>query len=160
MSVISSKPNDGDPIAEVRQDSLGNRFIIPNKLLITFFDDLVNNIDDSAGECVNALESSFRALASAFNKNPWLFCDVSVQNANYTTSRTETVIVTAAATVFLNDNAEDGERVIIKRATSAGSVIIDPQSTTIDGENDYTIVVNYEAIQCVYSSANDEWYIV
>lgn len=185
MTVISSKLKDNDPIAENRIDQLGNRYLIPSKLMITWMDDVtekleslnpfentdselrttvaatlsrIEDIKQSVCDQVSAVDSFARVLANAFNNNPWLFFDVSVQSANYTTKGTEGVIAVSNITVFLNDNPQDGERAIIKRATTAGNVLIDPQSKTIDGDDDYSMVINYEGIQCIYSLEQDQWY--
>lgn len=78
--------------------------------------------------------------------------------ADYTATGYESVlIVTGAATITLNPTPDDGEQVSIKRATTAGNVVV---SGTIDGASQYTIAENYECIDLIYIVSSDEWLIV
>lgn len=79
-------------------------------------------------------------------------------SGNLTTSGNQTLVCTSALTVTLNDKPEEGETVRVK-ATN-GNVTIDGNGKNIDGASTYTIVVNYECINCVYSVLDDEWFIV
>lgn len=159
---ITSKPSDGDSIIEVQSGLLGNDKYVPTRALITFFDDLVNNIGPSAGSSseIYSVDSYLKAQLSKLLKQPWLFIDVSEQTTDYTTAKTETVIALSNITVSLNDKPNDGERVIVKRATTDGDVVVSAQSKTIDGDSSYTMLVNYEGIQCVYSLSRDGWFII
>ena len=159
---ITSKPSDGDSIIELQSGLLGGNKYVPTRALITFFDDLVNNIGPSAGSSseIYAADSYAKSQIAKLLKEPWLFLEVNEKSTNYTTVKTECVIATSRITVFLNDNPDNGERAIIKRATTDGNVIVDSQSKTIDGDSSYTMLVNYEGIQCVYSSSQDGWFIV
>lgn len=79
-------------------------------------------------------------------------------STNLTTSGNQTLVCTAALTVTLNDKPQDGETVRVK--STNGDVTISGNGKNIDGESTYTIVVNYECINCVYSVLDDEWFIV
>ena len=78
-------------------------------------------------------------------------------STTYTTTGKQIIIVTSNTTITLNTNPKDKETVIVKRDTTAGTVTV---SGTIDGGASYDLIVNYEAIQCVYSYDNSSWYIV
>ena len=67
------------------------------------------------------------------------------------------VIVTAAATITLNPRPTEHETVTIKRAGS-GTVVIG-SSLNIDGAATYNMVLNYEAVDLVYSLQSG-WLIV
>ena len=79
-------------------------------------------------------------------------------SSDYTATGFEKIIVaTGAVTVTLNESPVDGEQVSIKRATSAGNVIV---SGTIDGVSGYTMAENYECIDLIYIASSNEWLIV
>jgi len=81
-----------------------------------------------------------------------------VASANYATTGFESVlVVTNAATVTLNTTPDDGEKISIKRATTAGNVTV---SGTIDGASSYTMAENYECIDLIYIASSNEWLIV
>jgi hypothetical protein len=67
------------------------------------------------------------------------------------------VIVTAAATITLNPRPAEHETVTIKRA-GAGTVVLS-SSLNIDGAATYNMVMNYEAVDLVYSLQSG-WLIV
>ena len=77
---------------------------------------------------------------------------------NVTTDGNLIIIATSNIIVTLNPNPVDNEKVTVKRATSAGSVTI--SASAIDGSTTYSMIVNYEAAQCIYSATDSEWFIV
>ena len=77
-----------------------------------------------------------------------------------TTPGNAVIIATSNITVTLNPYPADKEKVTIKRATSAGSVIINGGAYPIDGAAIYTLITNYEAAQCIYSAIDNGWFIV
>jgi pyruvate/2-oxoglutarate dehydrogenase complex dihydrolipoamide dehydrogenase (E3) component len=98
--------------------------------------------------------SFYPASASAASSR---YVNVST-SSNYTTTGFEKIIVvTGAVTVTLNSSPIDGEQVSIKRATTAGNVIV---SGTIDGASSYTMAENYECVDLIYIASSNEWLIV
>lgn len=85
---------------------------------------------------------------------------VVVTSSNYTTDGNEIVIATSNITATLNSAPADGERVSVKRATTAGTVTIDGNGNNIDGSSTATLLYNYETITMIYSVDNDEWLII
>jgi len=83
---------------------------------------------------------------------------VTAINSAYTTAGDQILICTSAITVTLNNIPADNEQVTIKRTN--GEVIIDAGAKTIDGASTYTMLVDYEGVDIVYSAATDEWYKV
>jgi hypothetical protein len=77
-------------------------------------------------------------------------------SSDITTSGNQTLVCTAALTVTLNASPKDGELVRIKRVS--GQTIIDGNSRSIDGDSTYTMLVDYEGVQVVYSALDDEWF--
>jgi hypothetical protein len=84
---------------------------------------------------------------------------VSVQTSDdYTTTGLESlVIATSSITVTLNAAPDDLERVSIKRATTAGTVVI---SGAIDGDTVYNMTQNYEGLDLIFSVDAGEWLII
>lgn len=80
--------------------------------------------------------------------------------SNYTTTGKQIIIVTSNVTITLNTNPKDQEMAIIKRATTAGEVIIASSPINIDGASSHVLLMNYEAAHCVYSYSDNEWFIV
>ena len=81
-------------------------------------------------------------------------------DVDFTTTGNQIVIATSNITVSLNSYPEEKEEVFIKRATTLGTVIIDPVVKNIDGDSTYNITLNYADIHCVYSAVDDEWFIL
>jgi hypothetical protein len=77
-----------------------------------------------------------------------------------TTSGNQFIVVTGAVTITLNQYPIDGEAVKIKRATTAGAVIVDGNGKNIDGATTYKILQNYEGIAVVYSALDNAWFII
>lgn len=78
--------------------------------------------------------------------------------SNYTTTGLESLlIVTGAITITLNAKPQDQEKVSIKRATTAGFVVVSGQ---IDGASSYTMTQNYQCIDLIYSVSAGEWLII
>lgn len=75
-----------------------------------------------------------------------------------TSAGSKVYVCTAALTLTLNATPSNNELVKVK-ATN-GEVIIDANGKTIDGESTYTIVVDYECINCLYIATTDEWLII
>ncbi len=69
MSFVSSKPIDGESIAEIKFDALGNKVIVGNSNFIAWIDDVtfcLNNLTttDSDGGKLASLESVVRSFIS------------------------------------------------------------------------------------------------
>lgn len=69
---------------------------------------------------------------------------------NFTTTGNEFVEVTSNVTVFLNAEPNEGEKVIVKRNTGAGSVTIDANGSTIDGAATLVQTTNFEPTTLIY----------
>lgn len=81
-----------------------------------------------------------------------------VTSSSYqTTGYERIIIVTAASTITLNPNPKVHEKVTVKRVTT-GNVILSA-SQNIDGSSTYTMLLNYEAIDLIYT-INNGWLIV
>jgi len=74
-------------------------------------------------------------------------------SADYTTSRNEILICTAAITITLNTKAKIGERVYIKRTD--GKVLI---VGTIDGKTDLTIIQDNASVTLLFTQTG--WWIL
>lgn len=92
---------------------------------------------------------------SAFLSGDYVLVTTSV---DYTTQGNMLIVVTGQADIYLNNNAADKETVIIKRAFP--NIPVNVYADAIDGSTSYQMIVNYEAIHCVYSIENASWYIV
>lgn len=80
---------------------------------------------------------------------------------DYTTTGDEAVVIAGSnITVTLNDSPADGERVSVKRSTTAGYVVVSGNGNTVDGDTTFTMVVNYDSYTFVYSEEAGEWVIV
>jgi len=117
----------------------------PEQLLINIQEDL-----DSVAQELQQLNSHFIA---AFKNTSTV-----ITAANVTTANDSVVVCTAALTVTLNANPSDRERVTIK--CKVAPVIIDGNSKDIDGDTTYTMLVDYEGIDLIYSATEDEWFKV
>lgn len=82
------------------------------------------------------------------------------QSSNFTTERSTRVVATAAITITLNATPADQETVTVKRATSAGSVVVDGNGNTIDGSSNFTLLNNYDSYTFVYFENSSEWLII
>lgn len=82
------------------------------------------------------------------------------KSADFTTYESCIIVATSNITVTLNTNPKDQEKVIIKRATTAGEVTIASSPINVDGAATYKLIMNYEAVQCIYSQPDNAWYIV
>ena len=89
-----------------------------------------------------------------------IFEQVITTGSNITVYGNAIIIATSNITITLNPAPMDKERITIKRATTAGNVIVNSSTILIDGALTYLLITNYEAIQLIYSSANNEWLIV
>lgn len=77
-----------------------------------------------------------------------------------TTYGNSIIVATSNITITLNPNPINEEKVTVKRATNAGSVIVSGGVHIIDGDPTYSMITNYEAVQCIYSAIDGEWFIV
>lgn len=82
------------------------------------------------------------------------------QSSDFTTERSTRVVATAAITITLNATPADQETVTVKRATSAGSVVVDGNGNTIDGSSNFTLLNNYDSYTFVYFENSSEWLII
>lgn len=118
-----------------------------------FADSRINTIENTIKELTRELD-----IAPLWTTNNFFTTKVFSTSSNFTTYDNCIVIATSNITVTLNANPKDQEKVVVKRATTAGEVTI--SSSNIDGATTYVLLVNYEAAQCVYSMADNEWFIV
>lgn len=81
-------------------------------------------------------------------------------SSSHTTAGNEIVEVTEAITVTLNSAPDSEERVTIKRNTTSGSVTIDGNGKTIDGESTFVMYNNFECINVMYSADSGGWLII
>lgn len=88
------------------------------------------------------------------------FFFISTATAYTTTGLEDLVVATAAVTVTLNALPDDGEKVEIKRVTTAGNVIIDGNGNTIDGAATFTLLSNYGSYDLIYSVTEGGWLII
>lgn len=75
----------------------------------------------------------------------------------HTTAGNEFVEATASITVTLNQYPEDGERVTVKRNTTAGNVTISGNGNNINDASTYVMALNYEGVALVYSATSGVW---
>lgn len=80
--------------------------------------------------------------------------------SSHTTAGDEIVEATGAITVTLNATPANEERVTVKRNATAGDVTIDGNGHNIDGDSTYTMLINYEGIDLIYSIESGVWLIV
>lgn len=164
---ISSKPNDSDILIERRLDVLGNEVLVGSRALIKFFDDLVQlfNIDSpdlsSTESQLYQFKSQLQTVKVSLKRDIEALSAIFVTTAvNHETLYNEIIECTAAVTVTLNPSPRDLQRVTIKRNTTAGFVVIDGNGKTIDGASSYTMQINYEGLDLVYSADSDGWLII
>ena len=113
----------------------------------------ITNLDKKVDELSTELD-----IAPLWTTNNFFTTKVFSTSSNFTTYDNCIVIATSNITVTLNANPKDQEKVTVKRATTTGEVTI--SSSNIDGATTYVLLMNYEAAQCVYSMADNEWFIV
>jgi len=77
---------------------------------------------------------------------------------DFTTYGNSIIVATSNITITLNPNPINEEKVTVKRATGLGTVTI--SASAIDGTTNYKLITNYEAAQCIYSSIDNEWYVI
>jgi len=108
------------------------------------------------------ITSSDEAIATYSWSTPFFDSDIQfiTTGTSFTTYGNSIIIATSNITITLNPNPVNEEKVTIKRATSAGSVIINGGAYPIDGAAIYTLITNYEAAQCIYSAIDNGWFIV
>lgn len=85
-----------------------------------------------------------------------------VTDSDYTTSFSETVICTAALTVFLNPEPDDREKA--KVLITDGDVTINGNGKVINKKDSQTVIYKnlstVAAVDCIYIIELDEWFIV
>jgi len=81
-------------------------------------------------------------------------------SGDLTTSGNTIIIATAAITVTLSAAPSNLEEVTVKRATTAGNVVVDGGAKNIDGDETFTMLVNYDAYTFIYSTSAGEWLII
>jgi hypothetical protein len=107
-------------------------------------DDMVSAVDNNIYYwTTRSFETDYRLVSTAID---------------YTTQGNMIIIATSPITITLNPNPKDEEKVIIKRATSLAPVNIN--ASAIDGATTYQLIVNYEAVQCIYSITDASWFII
>lgn len=80
--------------------------------------------------------------------------------SNHTTAGNEIVEATTSITVTLNANPANEERVTVKRNTTTGAVTINGNGNNIDGDSTYTMLINYEGVDLIFSIDSGEWLII
>ena len=147
--------NEFDSLTNARITELENQLFNLQKEIDTFSDSKVAALENELFALQNELDMSPIWNSIVLNE----FQIITTSTA-YTSVAKQIIFVTSNVTITLNTNPKDGEIVIIKRVTTAGSVTIDGGTIGIDGASTYVLLVNYEAAQCIYSSTNDEWLII
>lgn len=147
----------GDDEQPATSDSL--IFVLQSQLeeLQGSFEDLISSnylapLDRLQGD-FEALQQLILSKSLAPSKD-----DIVPISSNTISAGSKVYICTAALTLTLTDKPSDNELVKVK-ATN-GQVIIDANGKTIDGESTYTIVVDYECVNCLYAATTDEWLII
>lgn len=73
------------------------------------------------------------------------------------------ILSTTSGTLTLEASPANGRKIIIKDGTgnaSSSNIIIDGNGNMIDGASNYTIAVNYEAVEIVYDNISGAWYLI
>ena len=85
---------------------------------------------------------------------------LSTATAYTTTGLEDLVVVTSDVTITLNATPDDGEKVEVKRVTTAGNVTVDGNGNNIDGDTTFTLLSNYGAYDFIYSVTEGGWLIL
>jgi len=110
-----------------------------------------SNVDELAEELEVSQEMAVQAPVSEV-------LEVITANANFTTTGNQILICTntAAITITLNANPDDGEQVHIKRQNAGGVKVVG----AIDGATTKTIGVRYSSPHLIYTIDANEWSII
>lgn len=166
--MITNKPNDGEPIVtRVFDPILGERFIA-TPVFWRFLDEVVSIVSSTSDNLDNSLYPSILpqeadeglvslSISSFAGMKKFDIFTLSPAETAFTTTSDQIIICnnTAAATITLNSQPEDGEEVHIKRRQAAVTV-----SGSIDGGAFIRLLSRYDSLHLVYTAEAGEWSIL
>lgn len=146
-----------DIIQQLKQRTGGNDDFIENQQTKELFPWILSESQETSATAFQSTKAESDQRFDLFHHGLISTPEFFSVSANHTTAGDEIIVATSNITVFLNTEPDEGERVIVKRNTAAGTVTIDPQGSTIDSAANYLQVINYESNTFIYSG---EWLII